>query len=72
MIEQKLEAISTFPLVGTPIMSYINDVSLEFESVRKLNIKNYTILYAYTDLHDLATITHIFHQTQDYGKIFQT
>jgi len=70
-IEQKLSNISTFPKSGILISTYISDVSNEFSSLRKINANNYTILYAYEEEIDIAFITHIFHQTQNYGKIFQ-
>jgi len=71
IIEQKLSTISTFPNSGTPITSYINDISKEFSEVRKFNASNYILLYVYTEITDIATITHIFHQSQNYGIIFQ-
>jgi len=70
-IKEKLSMISTFPNSGTSITSYLNDVANEFSEIRKLNVGNYTLLYFYTEISDIASVAHIFHQTQDYGKIFQ-
>jgi len=53
------------------ILSLIDDIAEEFREVRKITANNYVIIYRYYDDDNLAFITHIFHQTQDYGKIFQ-
>ena len=71
IIEQKFSTISTFPNSGTPITSYIDDVSKEFSNIRKLNANNYSILYHHKEVIDIAFITHIFHQSQNYGVVFQ-
>jgi len=66
IIEEKLSTISTFPKIGSTIASYINDIADEFSKMRKLNAKNYVLLYAYKENIDIAVITHIFHQTHGY------
>jgi len=72
LVDQKLSTISLFPNSGTSVSSYISDIADEFSDIRKINAKNYILLYSYDENEiDIATITHIFHQTQDYGKIFQ-
>ena len=70
-IEQKLSTISTFPKIGSTVISYIDDVADEFSKVRKLNANKYIILYAYKEISNIAVITHIFHQSQNYGVVFQ-
>ena len=70
-VEQKLSHISTFPKTGTLISTYINDILNEFSSLRKINANNYTILYSYEEEIDIVYVTHIFHQTQNYAKVFQ-
>ena len=59
------------PKGGTSILAFANNILEEFLDIRKLSAKRYIILYEYHENVDLAYITHIFHQTQDYGKIFQ-
>jgi len=71
IVEQKLSHISIFPKTGTLISTYINDILNEFSSLRKVNATNYTILYIYEEEVDLVYITHTFHQTQNYAKVFQ-
>ena len=70
-IEQKFSTIETFPNCGTKITSFINDISNEFLNIRKINANNYLIIYHYEKEIDIVHITHIFHQKQDYGRIFQ-
>jgi len=71
IIEHKLSNISLFPNSGTSINSYLKDISHEFTDRRKINAKNYSLLYLHDEINSIVFITHIFHQTQDYAKIFQ-
>ena len=70
-IENKLSTISTFPNAGTFIILVSDDISEEFSNVQRRIAKNYIILYRYYEDTDIAFITHIFHQTQDYSKVFR-
>ena len=70
-IKNKISNISTFPNGYAFILSLVDDVSEEFSEVRKVSAHNYVIIYRYYEDIDIAIITHIFHQSQDYGKIFQ-
>ena len=70
-IEKKLSTISTFPNGGTLISLVTNDISEEFSNVQKRIAKNYIILYRYYEETNIAYVSHIFHQTQNYGEIFQ-
>ena len=70
-IEQKFQNISNFPKSGTYVSLIADDISPEFSNVRKLTANRYVIIYEYYENLNIATVTHIFHQMQDYGKIFQ-
>ena len=70
-IERKWSHISTFPNSGTPISSFANDISVQFTDIQRTMADRYLLLYIYDETTDTATISHIFHQTQDYAKIFQ-
>ena len=70
VIERKFSTISTFPNGGTSILSF-DDIAVEFSNVRKVTADKYVILYEYHEENDDAVIQHIFHQKQDYGKIFK-
>jgi len=71
VIKSKLSSISTFPNSGTFLSKVVDDISEIFSSVQKRTAKNYVLLYKYFEKVDVVLITHIFHQTQDYIKIFQ-
>jgi len=71
IIESKLSNISIFPTIGTSVTDIASDISIEFKSFRKSLAKNYILLYVYKQTLNTAFVTHIFHQTQDYGKLFQ-
>lgn len=71
IIDSKLENISAIPTAYSLILSFIGDIAEEFLEVRKVTAKNYVIIYRYYEDDNLAYITHIFHQTQDYGKFFK-
>ena len=70
-IENKFESISIFPNSGTSIVLIANDISKEFLDIRRRLAKNYAIFYRYYEDDENALITHVFHQMQDYDKIFQ-
>ena len=70
-IENKFSTISTFPNGGTFILVLTDDISEEFSNLRRMSANNYIIIYEYYEEPDLVVIGHIFHQTQNYGKIFQ-
>ena len=71
IIKNKLAFISTMPKIGTSILVLSNSILDEFLGIRRLTAKRYMILYEYHEDVDLAYVSHIFHQTQDYGKIFE-
>lgn len=71
VLKGKLNTIANQPKIGTTITTNIADVVKEFADVRKLTINNYIILYDYNEETSNALVTHVFHQTQDYGRLFQ-
>ena len=70
-INKKVEKISFFPENYSLVSALLNDVSAEFKEVRKATVGNYVLIYRYYETLEIALITHIFHQTQDYGRLFQ-
>jgi len=70
-IKDKFSSISVMPESYARLSSTIDEVLKEFSEFRKATVNNYILVYRYYEDADLAVITHIFHQTQDYGKIFQ-
>ena len=70
-IDSKFSNISIFPNSGTFIALILDDISEEFSNIQRRLVKNYIILYKYYTEDDNVVITHVFHQMQDYGKIFQ-
>ena len=70
-IESKFETISTMPEVGAFLSTLIDDVAEEFFDVHRITANKYVIIYDYRKEIDVIFVSHIFHQTQDYGKIFQ-
>ena len=70
-IEYKIEIITDYPETGTKISSLVDDISTGFELTRRLTVNNYLIIYNYYKEDNFALITHVFHQMQNYGKIFQ-
>ena len=71
IVKSKFSTISTFPKVGTFILLVADDILKEFSDIRKITVNRYIILYEYHEEIDVVGITHIFHQMQDYGKIFK-
>ena len=71
IIEEKFSNISIFPKSGTFIFSVLDNISEEFSNVQRRIAKSYVILYRHYEDSDIAYISHIFHQMQDYTKIFQ-
>ena len=71
VLRSKLNTIANQPKIGTIITAHIDDVSAEFADVRKLTVNNYIILYDYDVTASAALVTHVFHQTQNYGQLFQ-
>ena len=53
------------------ISSLIDDIRDNFSEVRKATVKNYVIIYRYYENSNLAFVSHVFHQMQDYGKVFR-
>jgi len=72
MIKRKISSLATFPNSGTTITTLIDNVAPRFSSVRRLNANDYVILYAYFEKIDIVLVTHIFHQTQNYGRFFKS
>ena len=70
-IERKLKRLELFPETGSRINSHLDDVSKEFEECRKLIVGNYLIIYNYFKEDKFTFVTHIFHQMQNYGQLFQ-
>ena len=70
-IKRKLSHLEDFPETGTRINSYMDDISKEFLECRKITIGNYLIIYNYFKEEQFTFVTHIFHQMQDYGRLFQ-
>jgi len=71
VLRSKLNTIANQPKIGTIISANINDVAKEFSGVRRLGINNYIVIYDYNEEASTALVTHVFHHTQDYGRIFQ-
>jgi len=72
VIKSKLSSISVMPKSYAFLSSTINEMLEAFSEFRKVSVKNYILVYRYYEEDDIVVITHIFHQTQDYGKIFQS
>ena len=70
-MKNKLSFISTLPDGGTFISLITDDISSEFSNLRRITAGNYVIIYEYRKEIDIITVGHIFHQAQDYGKIFR-
>ena len=70
-IEDRFNTISNHPKIGAAITSRFDNVATNFTDIRKLNVKNYILLYVYRKDSGDALVTHTFHQTQDYGRLFQ-
>jgi len=71
VVENKFNTIQNSPKIGTTITARFDNIADNFANIRKLNAKNYIILYVYREENSTALVTHIFHQTQDYGRLFQ-
>ena len=71
VIESKLSTISILPNGGTYLSQVADDISVIFSNFKRCIAKNYILIYKYFEDQNIAYITHIFHQTQDYSKIFQ-
>ena len=67
----KFSTISTFPNSGTLLSFVTHDISEACSNLQRIMANQYMIIYEYYEEVDVALITHIFHQTQDYGKIFR-
>lgn len=70
-IKNKFSSISVMPKSYALLSSTMGEVLPEFFEFRKVSVNNYILVYRYYEKDDIALITHIFHQTQDYAKIFQ-
>jgi len=70
-VKRKLSTVSTFPKCGTFLSSFDKNILAGLSTVRKITANNYVILYEYYEENDVVVIGHIFHQMQDYGKLFQ-
>jgi len=71
VIKDKFETISVMPESGAFLSTLIDDVATEFFDIQRMTANRYVIIYDYRKEIDLIFVSHIFHQTQDYGKIFQ-
>ena len=70
-IEQKLKRLEDFPETGTNISASLDDIAKEFSEFRKIIVGNYLVIYNYFKDEQFIFVTHIFHQMQNYGILFQ-
>jgi len=70
-IKTKLSSISAFPNGGTVISLLTDHFDEKFANIQRILVSNYLILYEYHEFEDFINILYIFHQTQDYAKLFQ-
>ena len=70
VVTKRLGNISVFPNSGTPITVLNKNIPVEVAGIRRVIAANYIILYEHFESEKLAMVTHIFHQTQNYGRIF--
>ena len=71
VINDKFDLMEDYPEIGSRINSSLDDIANEFHDVRKITANNYLMLYTYFTEFSVVIVSHIFHQTQDYGRIFQ-
>ena len=71
VINDKFDRMEDYPEIGSRVNSSLNDVRNEFKNIRKITANNYLMIYDYSKESEITLIKHIFHQTQDYGRIFQ-
>ena len=71
VLKRKVSNISILPNGGTSISAFCDNFAPRFSNLQRTLVNNYLIIYEYYDIDNSAVITHIFHQTQDYGKVFQ-
>jgi len=71
LLDNKFDIISTIPGGGTFLINILDDISSTFSKFQRQIAKKYVIIYKYFKDDNIVLITHIFHETQDYGKIFQ-
>ena len=71
ILETKAANISMVPDGGTNLIDILDDISPSFATFQRRIAKRYVVVYKYYKGDNIALVTHIFHQTQDYGKLFQ-
>ena len=71
MIDNKFDSISSLPDSGTFLINILDDISPVFAMVQRRVAKKYIIVYRYYEEDNIAFITHVFHESQDYGRLFQ-
>jgi len=71
LLNSKFDHISTTPVAGTFLINILDDISPILSKFQRRISKKYIIIYKYFKDDNIALITHVCHETQDYGKIFQ-
>ena len=71
MIDNKFDSISSIPDGGTFLINILDDISPVFSNVQRRIAKKYIIIYKHFEEDNIAFISHVFHETQDYGRLFQ-
>jgi len=71
MMDSKFDSISAIPDGGTFLINVLDDISPVFSTVQRRIAKKYIVIYKYYEDDNFALVTHVFHETQDYGKLFQ-
>ena len=70
-INDKFDKLEDQPEIGSRLTTSLDDISTEFHDFRKITVNNYLMLYEHSKESEITIITHIFHQTQNYGSLFQ-
>ena len=71
LLDSKFDSISIIPDGGTFLINILEDISATFSKFQRRRAKKYIIIYKYFEKDNIALVTHVFHETQDYGKLFQ-
>jgi len=67
----KFDTISMFPDGGSSLGKIMDDISPIFSNFQKRLAKNYIIIYKHYEADNIAVVFHIFHKSQNYGRLFQ-
>ena len=71
LLDDKFDSISTIPDGGAFLGNILEDISPLFSKFQRRLAKKYVIIYKYFEEDSTALVTHVFHETQDYQKLFQ-